>query len=494
MVTPSWGTFQRPNENQKLEIEEQRERSQEIPGDIIDKELPEGQKPQWGNFQSPTTYQGPVDPTADESTLEYFIRNAASNASRVVEQVAGRHGNLEKFAKDTLTNVPQSGGILGWAISQLVGPEKWERMVRGPKDQEQLLPTSQQLKEASQIVSGGYTKPKTKGEEKFQEFTEDVGALAGGRKQPNLVGSSVAQRARQLTYNKLLIPAAANVAKRIVADTGFGEDKGNIAKMAVWLPLTLAGNISAPQYASHLMNQGRQGLPNTLQANVPRFTQSLNRVENTLLTSDPRTALARQVLGGLRNDIANGQTNAQSLLTMYDAVNATKRNRGLFELGRTDQGFARRSIDQVRDAVRNEIMQVGSGHPQALEDWQNGVRAWSVIHQSNALKNWVEGVAKGPYSKLLAGPTAALFGIGSFGASKAPLTSVTSAVALPIAYKTGQAIYRMYQDPRLANYYWQAVGAAMEENLPSFISNYQKLDKAMEKSESRNPKNKSKKD
>ena len=367
-------------------------------------------------------------------------------------------------------------------------------MVRGPKDQEQMLPTSQQLKEASQKATEGYTKAKTRGEEKFQEFTEDVGAMFGGRRQPNLTGRTAAQTARQFTYNKLLIPAAANAAKRVVADTGFGEDKGNLAKMAVWLPLTLAGNINAPQYASHLMNQGRQGLPNTLQANVPRFTQALDRVENTLLTSDPRTALARQVLGGLRNDLANGQTNAQSLLTMYDAVNAAKRNRGLFELGRGDQAFARRAINQVRDAVREEIMQIGSGHPEALRNWQNGVNAWATIHQSNALKNWVEGVAKGPYAKLLSGPAAALFGIGSYGASKIPLVTGSISASVPIAYKSGQTIYRMYQDPNLANYYWRAIGAAQEENLPAFISNYQKLDKELKKSEPRNPKSKTKKD
>ena len=75
--------------------------------------MPQAEKPQWGNFQSPLTFQGDEDPTSDENGLDYFIRNAATNASRVAEQVGGRYGNIEKFAKDTLSNIPQSGGILG---------------------------------------------------------------------------------------------------------------------------------------------------------------------------------------------------------------------------------------------------------------------------------------------------------------------------------------------------------------------------------------------
>lgn len=483
MVAPQWGQFQKPNETAQ-EDDLQQEYSQEIPGQIQDQQTSEGEKPQWGNFLSPTTYQGQPDNKEQESIFDYLVRNTITNASRLGEQVAGRFGNLEKFGKDLLVNLPQTGGLIGWGISQLVGPEKWESMVRGPIKDQTLLPTSEQFKQGSQALTKGYTKPKTKGEERLQGFTEDVGAIfAGGRGVPAVpLRNPMAQRA----INTLVIPAVANGTKAIVEDAGFGEDKANMAKMAIWLPLSLAANVNAPAFASQLMNRGRQGLPNTLQANIPRFTTALDTIEHSplLLSSDPRTALARQVLNGVRTDIANGQTNAQSLLTMYDAVNAAKRNRGMFEMGARDQAFARRSINAVRDVIRDEIMNVGQNHPQALQDWQNGVQAWATIHQSNAISNWVESIAKGPYAKMIGGPAAALFGMGTLGTAKSlpGFISGGAAAAIPASYKTGQALYRMWNDENLRDYYWRAISAAQQQNAPAFINNYNKLNQKLKES------------
>ncbi len=485
MVTPSWGSFQKndqnPNRNEMEENEEE-ELKEEVPGDIEDQEKPEGEKPDWGNFKSPNTYQGEPDPTEDESTFGYIARNAVRGASRIAEQVAGRFGNVEKFTKDMLANAPKSGGIIGWAVSELIGQENWEKLIRG--EGKQLLPTSQQFKSASETISGGYTSPKTKGEKESDEFIEDVGSTLNRRGGTPL----------QMTANHLLIPAAANVTKKVVNDLGFGEDKANLAKMAVWFPLSLATNVNGPQHASNLMNQGRNGFNPNNRANVPFYEQELNRVSNRMLQGDPRSLLAQQQIAGVRSDIANGQTTMRDLMTRYDALNATKRDRGLFALNAGDRRAAIRNINEVRDVIRDQIETIGMNtNPQALEQWQNGVQAWATIHRSNALTNWVKETAKGPYAKILTGPAAALFGVGSLGAAKAPLLSAPASLAASGAYKTGQTLYRMWNDPRLANYYWNAVNAAMEENVPAFINNYQRLNKGLEKSVPSKPESKSKK-
>lgn len=470
MVSPSWDAFTGPQSS--IADNEEREVKQEIPGGVQDQKTPEGEKPEWGNFKDVNTYQG-EEPEKDEGILEYFARNKTANDSRVLEQLAGAPGNLEKFGKETLTNFPTIGGVVGWGLSKLLGPEKWERLVKGQPGEQQTLPTSQDFKKSSQDLSKGYTKAKTPGEEKLQEFTEDVGATLFSRRVPNAV-------------NNFLIPAAANAAKEIVKATGFGDDKANIVKAAVWLPLTLAGNVNANYYASNLMNQGRNGVPATLHADVPRLLARLDRVANStlLLHSDPRSALARDTLAGIRRDIANGQTSSQALFTQYDAINAAKRNRDMFSLTRNDQGFARRAIDEVRNAVRDEIMEVGRAHPQALQAWQDGVRAWSVIHQSNAITNFVRNLANGPYAKAITGPASALFlGATSLGAVKSPILALPAAAAGSAAYKTGQTLYRVYQDPNLRNYYWNAISAAQANNAPAFISNYQKLNEKLESTE-----------
>ena len=484
MVAPSWGSFKKPNDNiSKLERREDVELQKEIPGAVVDQEKPEGEKPQWGNFKSPTTYQGEPDPTADEDMFGYIARNAAQLGSRIGEQVLGARGNIEKFARDTLANVPESGGVIGWGISKLIGEDNWKKLIKGNKDQ-QVFPTSQKLREVSEKVTGGYTKPKTKGEEKLSEFVEDVGST--------LRGARAGQTARQLTTNHLLIPAAANVTKNVVKDLGFGDDKANLAKMAVWLPLSLANNINASRYASDLMNEGRNAFNPNLRTNGNHYQNQLNRVSNRMLRGDPRSQLAQQQIAGIEDDIANGRLSMRDLMTRYDALNAAKRDRGLFELGRSDRGAAIRNINEVRDVVRDQIRNLGVANPRGLQAWENGVQAWATIHRSNAITNWVQNTAKGPYAKFLSGPAAALFGVGSFSAYKAPIIAGPASAAIPAAYKTGQTLYRMWNDPRLANYYWNAIGDVARDDLPAFLNNYHKLNKGLEKSEPSKPNSKSK--
>lgn len=474
-----WTQFQTPKE----QLQDERISSPEEPEQ---KEISQSKEFDWGDFQTPETYQGEIDPKEEESTMGYLARNSAAIGSRVVEQVLGRYGNIEKFGKDVLTKYPELGGLVGWALHELVGPERWEIMIKGPPGQQQMFPTSEQLKEASYKLTGGYTAPKTPGEKRFQEKVEDVASTISGR---NIRTPTF----RNIALNNILTPAAAGVTKDIVQDLGFGEDKANMAKLAIWFSLSLASNVNASQYASNLMNQGRTGFNQNLNINVPRYQNQLNRVARNMLQGDPGSALAQQQIAGIRNDIASGQTSIRDLLTRYDALNRAKRDRGLFALNPVDRRAAIRNINEVRDVVRGEIQHLGQNNPQALADWQNGVQAWSTIHRSNAIRNYVESVANGPYSKVVAGPALALFGVGSLAVSKSPIVSGTLSVGAAASYKTGQTLYRMWNDPNLNQYYWNAISAAQRENLPAFISNYEKLNKGIKNSFSMNPKDKTEK-
>ena len=477
MVTPSWESFSKPIQENKRQVEnfQEKEFEQEIPGKLKDEKKPEGKKPQWGEFKNPMTYQGEEDQKSDEDTFGYLARQISMATSRIGEQVAGRYGNIEKFSKEALTNFPKAGGIFGWALSELIGPDKWERMVKGPVGQQQILPTSEQFKKGSELLSAGYTSPKTKGEKRFQEFTEDVGATLTGK--PNFV-------------NNLLIPAAANVAKNIAEDAGFGEKRAALAKLAIWTPLTLAYNINAGRYASDLMNIGRNGFGPNVTANTQRYQTNLNRVNRNILKGDPRSALAQQQLTGIESDIANGQTTMRDLMNRYDAINAAKRDKGLFSLSPGDRKAAIKNINEVRDVVRSEIQNLGQQYnPEALKSWENGVQAWATIHTSNAVSNWVESIAKGPYAKILTVPAAGLFGIGSYGTMHLPkFMSLGASGAIPASYKTGQVLYRMWNDKNLSNYYWNAFNAAQNQNLPAFLNNYNKINKKLEESMPTTPK------
>src|SRR5690606_402729 len=242
---------------------------------------------------------------------------------------------------------------------------------------------------------------------------------------------------------------------------------------------------NANKYAADLMNKGREMFPKNLMANTRRLQSKLDSLERSLSHADPRTSLARQAISGLKKDIENGQTSIQSLLTQYDGINAAKRSRGMFELGKSDQQYATKSINKVLNALREEITDTGSNNPEALKNWQNGLNAWASIHQSNKIQNWVKNLANGPYGKFLTGPAAALFGGAALGASKLPLAVSAPAAGITTgAYNTGKVLMRMWKSPVLRNYYWNAVNAAIGENKNAFISNYNKLNKELKKESS----------
>jgi hypothetical protein len=474
MVAPefSWESFRKnessPNVNMLEKPNMSQQQTKEEPKDFS-----------WGNFKTTSTYQGEPDPTADESTLSWLARNVVSNVARGAEAIAGRYGNLQKFGENLLVKIPESTGILGKAIHALVGEDKWEQMIRGPENQPGLkgprLPTSEDLRQVTEAITGDYTKPKTKGERRSQEVSSDVASVAGGK------GSLTTGSVNRRLINNLGIPAAANAAKGTVEDLGFGKEKGEWSKMAAWLSLSLMGNVDATTFASNLMNEGRSGFGSNVSANVPRYEGRLNQIARNMLQSDPRSALAQQQIAGIKNDIANGQTSMRDLMNRYDALNAAKRDRGLFQLGRTDRAAATRNIDQVRDVVREEIMHLGQSNPAALRSWEDGVRAFSVIHRSNAITNMVQEVASGPYAKILAGPAAALFAGSAAAIAKAPAIGSGLAIGGAAAVKTLQVAMRVYGDPNLARYYWTALNAARQQNEHAFIKNINHLNTIYEK-------------
>jgi hypothetical protein len=416
----------------------------------------------WGDFQTPSTYQGEPDPTQDESTWGYLLRLAVSGISRAGERYLGRYGDIEKLAKIGLSKFPGAMGYLGTVLKEMVGQEGWDRFL-GLNDQ--MLPTSEDVKGLTMAALGDYTNPRTENERRFQDYAADLGSHAGGR-----TGTL-----RTTLINRVGIPVASNVAKNFVKDLGFDESTGDWTKLATMTALSLLNNVNAPAYAAQLMNEGRAGFGPNVSANIQRYENSLNRVGRGMYQGDPRSALAQQQIAGIRNDIANGQTSMRDLMNRYDSINAAKRDRGLFELGRADRRAAIRNIDQVRDAVRSEIEILGQVNPDALASWQGGVRAFSVIHRSQALSNAASRFMNSTMSKTA---VATLFGAGAL---KAPLTASGASVGASALYKGGQLAFRVWNDPNLANYYWNAMGALAQEDAALFAANFNKLNDAYEK-------------
>lgn len=476
-ATDFWSRQKTPEQlKQPQKIEAQQE-----PVNQPESSNPESANHFWSSKPTPTTY---VDPKKfdEESSFGYVVRNVLSNASRVAEGALGGYGNLKEMVENLAVKYPKATGFLGYGLYHLMGPEKWEQMIKGRGDVTGNIspPSSSDLRQNVEELTGSYTKPRTKVEGALQELSSDIGAtLTPGLK---MRGPRINRRIPEPVMNHVLIPAAANAVKQgAVEGLGFKEDKGEIAKMASWMTLSLLGSVDARQFANSLMNDGRQGMPAYLSANVNRLINNLRQAERQMLSNDPRTALAISQIRGIENDIANGQTSVRDLMNRYDSINATKRSKGMFEIGRADQAYARNAIDTVLSVVRNEIEHLGQNAPNALRSWQNGLRAQSVIHRSQSISNYVQDLAKTSEGKFKLGAAGVLF---TGGATKAALATpaLTGAVGATGAagYKTAQIAYRVINDPNLARYYWNAITAAEANNANAFIKNYNQLEKGLE--------------
>src|ERR1700685_2077148 len=94
----SWDTLQRPNSqnknNQQPPIETDPIQTEDVKDNQANKS--------WTPLQTPETYQGAPDPTADEDSFGYLVRNVVSNAARVGESHLGRYGDTQSFLKAML--------------------------------------------------------------------------------------------------------------------------------------------------------------------------------------------------------------------------------------------------------------------------------------------------------------------------------------------------------------------------------------------------------
>lgn len=443
---------------------------QKSPNNPIPTSSSQKQSPQlsWGDFQTTSSYSDEPEKSED-SSIHDITRNLISNASRAGESYVGRAGNIVQATKDILSNFPESGGLLGKAISSFVGPEKWREMIQGDPEKNSLrLPTSENIREGVESLTGDYTKPKNKIEKGFQELSSDI-------------GSAFSRTGANRLYNNLGIPAAANAFKQFVEHLGFGEDKSQIAKMALWVPLALAGNVNARRHATNEVAAARDAIPAQTPIDLNSFLPALDRMERRFLPGDPRSTLARDQIAGIRQQVANNQTSVRDFLNRYDSINSTKNSRGLFDLGRgPDREAARRNIDDVRRLVRDQIERDASAYPEAVQQWRNGMQSLAVIHASNRYSRAADNFLKGPYGKLAASPIAGLFGLATY---KNPKVAIGAAATLGGLHKTGQVAYRVWNDPRLARYYWNAMNGLARDNANVFIKNYQALDKLYKQKE-----------
>lgn len=363
-------------------------------------------------------------------------RGTAQATSRVLESALGTPGNIQSMVK----------GITGLQLGTQ-------------------LPTSSDIKEFSEKATRGYTKPKSKFEEKGGEVLSDITAMA----MPG--GSSYG------ILRNIGIPIAGFLAKEGLENAGIGETGSQAAKIALMMGLDLAsaykskGHGGAKKYAAELWKEGENNIPKGVSLKTEKLNTSLNELKEQIMkggtsgTEGPAITKINELLQAGQK----GKIGVDELVKFRTKINKLIDAQGGFDFGThpsVRQGSVR-YLNQVKDKVIDYLNEYGKINPKFGVPYKQGNEAYAVYHASNGFSKFMHKYF-GDYLK-----SPALHGLFGAGAK--------AAAGAFFPYQGIKLLYRVYKSPVLAELYGNVVKGALQNNVAETAKNLEQLKKGLEK-------------
>lgn len=370
-------------------------------------------------------------------------RVQAQQTSRMIEGVAGLPGDLVNFA----------GSLFGYDIG---------------------APGSQKLREVSENISQGYTKPKNEFEEKVGETMQDIALFA-------LPGAKHYSVARNIG-----IPILANLAKEGIKYAGAGEGKQAAGKIGTMVILDLLSHRkalgSAKEYASSLFQKADEEIPKGLSINSTNLEKSLNALETSLKAGGERLATgdALKKISEIQSEIKNGKIDLKSLVAYRPSINEWIDKYKGFDIQASPA--IRKKIIHNLNQVKGEVIKAAEDYgskynPEYLKLSQSANEAYAAYGQSNKISNFIQKHAS---SKLKSAGAKAL--LGTALATPPGIAGIalggTASVGTALGYKLFKTILRS-KSPTLRNHYFQILEGASKGNASQVVKNAKALDKEL---------------
>jgi hypothetical protein len=351
------------------------------------------------------------------------------------------------------------------------------------------------LKKASSAITGGYTAPETKSEEKREEQYEDFLNLfiqpqrAAAMKAARITNPLV-RRAEPL-LRAIGTTIAAHGAAEGIKSIGGGEKAQAYTKMgAMLLGGFMIPGQNARQLSTDLYRQRDAALQtSTRMHDASRFNQRLTDLRTQLQRGTPGPA-EREMVGRIDDLLAHGQSgfiDVEHLTAAQRQINDARQN--LFNLPREQRGTARQRYHELARDVQDEIQTFGrNNNPEFLRLHNSANEVYGAMQASQVVGNMIQRIApimnlKSPIASALSHGAAGVAG-GSVGAiAKAGIGSaipigVGAAAGLGV-YNAGQIVYRIGRSPELTRMYANVLRNSLESNAVAFATNLKRLDDAL---------------
>jgi hypothetical protein len=388
-------------------------------------------------------------PFEEENDLEREIeRNIAQQTSRMGETIIGAPGDIYSFVKT------------------LFGDET-----------ETNLPTSKSLREQSEKLSKGYTKPENEFEERIGEIQQDIASMM-------IPGSP-----KYNFFRNIGIPLIANLAKEGISYTG-NEKLGDASKVGIMIALDLMHlkGGGAKKFASNLFNESEKLIPEGATLKTKNLEKGLLNLEKSLESggSAPSKEKSLKKISEIKSKIKNEEIEVRELVDFRKTINEIKSELGGYEvqLPKNIKKKAIANLDLVKKEVINGLNEYGSSqNSEFLKLNKAANEAYAAYESSNKyadlIKQTVKNSIKNPGLKTILGLAGGGYGIYSYGSAIAK-GAATGALPLYGAYEGYKILHQVIKSPTLRKFYGNILKGAASGNSSQVSRNAKALDKALE--------------
>lgn len=383
---------------------------------------------------------------SDEESQRELERGQATAFSRLGESFLGAPGDISSF------------------IAGLFGKEQ------------NILPTSQKLREFSEKTTGGYTKPKNEFEESVGDVISDVGSMA-------FPGSGHYTLARNIG-----IPIVGGLVKEGLKYSNADEKAQAYGKVGTMVALDLLSRKSGgvKSYINSLFNKAEQSIPKGVSVQATGLEKSLNNLEKSLSSGGnrPTTKKALEKLNEIKSEIKNGKVDVKRLAAYRPSINEAIEELGgfNFDVPRKLKPQAIRNLNQVKSEVIKTLDQYGEKfNPEFLKANRSANESYAALQKSNLIANFLkEKIPYSPKSKAVQSLFSYAPAVAATGLAALSPATAAGAVTGLAGYQGVKTLHRVLNSPTLRKYYQNVLKEASAGNIPQTSKNLKALDLLMD--------------
>ena len=449
-------------------------------------------------------------PRDDKAENEYFQNSIKNIDMSELEHQAGREEEglmstgetlgeyLKRTGARTAARIAETPIEIAKGMSELP-----ENLMQGPVGQKiaktlkqssgiaQYLPGKEQIRDFERKHTGEYLQPQTPGEERYDEFVQDVtGQMMGFGRAGREIKSAVTgvQALRNIGQRVGRATAVAGVGagtKEIAKDLGFGETAQEWSKMGSMLIASMVEPHGARNYVNRLYDQAGRSLPAGASGDARllerQLTNTWDRVTRGL--GSPDETAVQTAVERLIDKISNGQLTYEEAVASKRSLNTMMMNTVYGTADRAAQARARNLFQGMNANLNEFIGQAEAQYPEFVAAQRAADSGFGAIEQGRRLRNFVRDNKKGVIAMgILPAVEEMLHGEGfTSGVGKAVRGTAKAAAFTYPALKTYEITQRILRSPTMRHYYLNALEAGLAENSSSMLKNLKKLQGHMQK-------------